>query len=839
MSTLTAPIDLEDLRPRVEQCLREVDNIGPASTRFCSELKILFADMEHRATNTQTIQVEMANLQNRIAGRRRDIALASMELKTSNAKVETLRNTIDENQTKTRDFNSSNQEMKSEIKKMMEENECFQAIIDKGADWSQDEKDARDEIVKMTENERANLDEKKHDLIHTRQQITRVESNIEDFERDREQIAIDLRTVQDKIDASNNVKLTKQAEINHIEKDIGDVTLQFQEAQDQVQEYNQSILRTSAETKKAEQETKDIQTEIDKNCRDLKESGKQVVKVSIELEKQHQKNIEMEHENVDKVKVIQQKKTDAKALSHETVVIEKKKQLLSEKLVEVEKERIKYEGEREKLKLKLNKIGTVELKMMGKEMESQKRQIEGLEREMQMLDRKGDLTDKNSTFTRDVMASNETTLLNHQNEVGGLCSLAKECKKKIEDLHAVLENERQVGQTTTAKRNEALGNLREQDAAIESLQKELDTSALQQRHNQDLCDSVKIEFNLQARNLADNHEELEAARRELAAIAKQIISLRGDISHTENNAIMEHYNHYHTGEEKSALKSALENLKRDIGTIEAKLGRNKNEVTKLDQHIDDQQKELNSCTKEYSTLVGNRDLLGSLLVQKKADLEKIQVQIKSQQSLLHQSEVQYSALISSLTEQLKKFKDILSKKQQMSDLDKMKNELEMEARSLEHDVHKKKIKTNALREELGRPINIHRWRSLEHTDPQKYEKIQNIQRLQRQIIVTTEQISEQDMLIRDYEREYLEVKRITDHQPQMQEMKEQLELFKSSLSEKMSQMKEIEFEIGVQKRRVKDLNTDIESLQQDEKQLEEDWVREVVSRDEERERSII
>lgn len=832
MSTLTSPFDLEDLRPRVEQCLRKVDNVGPASTRFCSELKILFADMEHRATNTQTIQVEMANLQNRIAGRKRDIALASIELQTSNTKVETLRNAIDENQTKTQDMVSSNQEMKSEIKKMMEENECFQAIIDKGAGWSQDQKDARDEIVKTTEKERANLDEKKHDLIHTRQQITRVESNIEGLERGREQIAIDLRTVQDKIDTSNDVKLTKQAEINHIEKEIGDVTLQLQEAQDQVQEYNQSILRTLAETKKAEMETKDIQAEIDKNCRDLKESGKQVVKVSIELEKQHQKNIEMEHENVDKVKVIQQKKTGAKALSDETVVIEKKKQLLSEKLVEVEKERIKYEGERENLKLKLNKIGSVELKMMGKEMESQKRQIEGLEREMQMLDRKGDLTDKNSTFTREVIATNETTLLNLQNEVGGLCNLAKECKKKIEDLHAILEKERQVGQTATAKRNEAIGNLREQDAAIESLQKELDTSELQQKQNQDLCDSVKKEFNLQARNLAENHEELEAARRELAVIAKQINSLRVDISHTENNVIMEHYNHYHTGEEKSALKSDLENLKRDIGTIEAKLGRNRNEVTKLDQHIDDQQKELDSSTKEYSTLVGNRDLLGSLLVQKKADLEKIQEQIKSQQSLLHQSEIQYSALISSITEQLKKFKDILYKKQQMSDLDKMKNELEMEARSLEHEVHKKKIKTIALREELGRPINIHRWRSLEHTDPQKYEKIQNIQRLQKQIIVTTEHISEQDMLVRDYEREYLEVKRITDHQPQMQEVKEQLELFKSSLSEKMSQMKEIEIEIVVQKRRVKSLNADIESLEQDEKQFEEDWVREV-SREEE------
>jgi chromosome segregation ATPase len=515
---------------------------------------------------------------------------------------------------------------------------------------------------------------------------------------------------------------------------------------------------------------------------------------------------------------------EAKALTEETVKIEKKKQLLSTKLAEVEKERMQHEGRRDELKLKLSNTGSVELKMMGKELESQKCQIEGLGREMQMLERRRGLKDKNSILTNEIMASNETTLLNLQNEVGGLYDIAKECKKKIEDLHTALEKERIETQSATMKRDKAIGKLREQEEMVESLQKELDISELQWKHKQDLCDSAKTECNLEAKYLAENHEEMEIARRELSVIVKQNNSLQLSISHTENNTIAEHYNHYHIDEEKNCLQSNLEDLKREIGNVETKMERNQNELSNLEQRIDDQRKEYDACKNEYSTLTGNRDLLGSLLVQKNSNLDKIQVTIKNQRALLHQSELQYSALISSVTGQLKKLKEVLSIKQHISGLEKIKNELEMETRSLEHRVNKEKIKTTALREELGRPMNVHRWRALEHTDPQKYERIMRIQRLQKQIITSTEQISEKDMTIREHERHYLQAKRIADHQPQLREVQEQLELYRSSLSEKTDQMRELELEIIMQKKRVMRLHDEIDGVDLKKVRLEEEWV---------------
>ncbi len=46
----------------------------------------------------------------------------------------------------------------------------------------------------------------------------------------------------------------------------------------------------------------------------------------------------------------------------------------------------------------------------------------------------------------------------------------------------------------------------------------------------------------------------------------------------------------------------------------------------------------------------------------------------------------------------------------------------------------------ALSEELENPLNVHRWRKLEGSDPSTYEMIQKIQTLQKRLIAKTEEV---------------------------------------------------------------------------------------------------
>lgn len=50
------------------------------------------------------------------------------------------------------------------------------------------------------------------------------------------------------------------------------------------------------------------------------------------------------------------------------------------------------------------------------------------------------------------------------------------------------------------------------------------------------------------------------------------------------------------------------------------------------------------------------------------------------------------------------------------------------------------MQVKALSEELETPMNVHRWRKLEGTDPNRYEMILKIQTLQKRLILKTEEV---------------------------------------------------------------------------------------------------
>jgi hypothetical protein len=90
-----------------------------------------------------------------------------------------------------------------------------------------------------------------------------------------------------------------------------------------------------------------------------------------------------------------------------------------------------------------------------------------------------------------------------------------------------------------------------------------------------------------------------------------------------------------------------------------------------------------------------------------------------------------------------------------------------------------------LSEELENPMNVHRWRKLEGSDPATYEMIQKIQTLQKRLIMKTEEVVEKDLLIQEKEKLYVELKNILARQPGP-EVAEQLSVYQHNLKEKVT-----------------------------------------------------
>ena len=84
---------------------------------------------------------------------------------------------------------------------------------------------------------------------------------------------------------------------------------------------------------------------------------------------------------------------------------------------------------------------------------------------------------------------------------------------------------------------------------------------------------------------------------------------------------------------------------------------------------------------------------------------------------------------------------------------------------MQRELLQERTKVKALSEELENPMNVHRWRKLEGSDPKRYELVQKIHTLQTRLIAKTEEVVEKDLLLQEKEKLYTELKNLLARQP--------------------------------------------------------------------------
>ncbi|KAF6263859.1 hypothetical protein COO60DRAFT_1457868 [Scenedesmus sp. NREL 46B-D3] len=221
--------------------------------------------------------------------------------------------------------------------------------------------------------------------------------------------------------------------------------------------------------------------------------------------------------------------------------------------------------------------------------------------------------------------------------------------------------------------------------------------------------------------------------------------------------------------------------------------------------------------KELDLVLGERDILGTQLIRRNDELALLYEKVKIQQSTLSRGQLQYrdSLLCGMCLLKHRMPRANVAWLQAERDpcaeikLADLKRELHVlrtgvanvdvlkrEVASLGRQLLQERTKVRALGEELENPLNVHRWRKLEGSDPSTYEMIQKIQTLQKRLISKTEEAVEKDLLIQEKEKLYVELKGILARQPGP-EVAEQLSIYQASLRDKTKQLKAMASELNM------------------------------------------
>merc|ERR1712146_528307 len=190
----------------------------------------------------------------------------------------------------------------------------------------------------------------------------------------------------------------------------------------------------------------------------------------------------------------------------------------------------------------------------------------------------------------------------------------------------------------------------------------------------------------------------------------------------------------------------------------------------------------------YEGVISERDILGTQLIRRNEELALLYEKIKIQQSTLQKGEKQFKKRVDEVADaknDIRKLKrELHVARNKVVNIEALKKEIH----HLQKELLQEQSKCTALQAELENPMNVHRWRKLEGSDPATYEMIQKVKTLQKRLIAKTEEEVEKDLLIQEKEKLYHELKSILASQPGP-EVREQLEMYDENLQAKKKQMR--------------------------------------------------
>lgn len=136
-------------------------------------------------------------------------------------------------------------------------------------------------------------------------------------------------------------------------------------------------------------------------------------------------------------------------------------------------------------------------------------------------------------------------------------------------------------------------------------------------------------------------------------------------------------------------------------------------------------------------MINERDILGTQLIRRNDELALLYEKLRIQDSALKKGEISYANRLDDIRVMRVKLKDLMREHALTKGNTPLIEELKREILQLQKELLQEKTKVTALSEELENPMNVHRWRKLEGSDPATFELIQKIQTLQRRLIAKT------------------------------------------------------------------------------------------------------
>jgi chromosome segregation ATPase len=362
------------------------------------------------------------------------------------------------------------------------------------------------------------------------------------------------------------------------------------------------------------------------------------------------------------------------------------------------------------------------------------------------------------------------------------------------------ERERALGQVEALEKAlaEKEEELRLRDTQIGEMdRKELELHAkIKQATSQ--FEAMRAERNAVAKQLAAGMDEISEVRRKSKVQGNQIEQLKEDIHSKDKGLVAEQFESAALSKKLEVRNHEVEQLRRLLDDASDNVLKSEGEIVELNKALRRLDGEALAQKRSYDQVVCERDINQAQLVRRNDEISLLYERIAVMTTMLSTGEVAYRARLDDMKLLKLKLADVhrelnLAKDERAGG---NKDALRAECVRLQRELLAEQSRVKALSEELSNPVNVHRWRKLEGTDPASYDLVQKAQVLQRRLIAKTEAVVERDLQLAEREREVAALREQVNGAPGP-EVVEQLAAVRIALNDRTRELKAVASEVNM------------------------------------------
>ncbi|EQC30530.1 hypothetical protein SDRG_11847 [Saprolegnia diclina VS20] len=695
-----------------------------------------------------------------------------------------------------------------------------------GSGWSEAQEEAMAKLKRQRADGAREVDTKTTELQQVRMQVNALHALV--TEAEEEQFRLDeavARANQDVAERKSSAeketrrKLVLEKQLKALKSEAELLNAEHKSKVDQVKA-GEAVL------KQKETQLRESKARMEKYLKQYDVLYRTTHQFTEAMETQWQKNQEILTMNNHMETEVATKEDAIAKLVAECTKIEALVELTKEKIADVNAAKAKVDTKRDACKLTLNELENVTMEVERKQGEAVRKTLDDLIRQRELVNKMLVRAADTSQGTQDLIKIQENTMKNLENEISGYRQSVKKQRDMIQQLVTDRDRYDKEAEAANKKYRTALEEAKLQDLQVVSLQDKINEGEARLKQQQNLYEAVRSDRNLYSKSLIESQEEIADMKRKFKIMNHQIEQLKEEITTKDHSLVKEHFDHHKVDKDKETLKAELTRIKKQIQSSEQIITNQEQEISKLASIIQEADDERQRQLKEYNAVINDRDNLRAQLILRNEELKSLYEKIKIQKSTLNIGQVQYAERVKEVRALETRVLDLMAEHKKTEEQISCTGDLKSELLRLERDLLQERTKIKALSEELDHPMNVHRWRKLEGSDPKRFDMIRKIQVLQKKLIKKSEEACMKDLLIVEKEKLYVELKNVLARQPGP-EVAEQLLVYQDNLKKKQAQMKNMENELEMYKAQVREYKHDLQRIDKEMLKLKETWLHKV------------